>query len=120
MARKSRKHLNSTGDVKVQAFIRENALPTAAYIRLSVENSGQESDETLQMQMKLVHLFIQEHHELSLADTYIDNGATGTNFERKEFLRMMEDVKRLFGDGLLFGSIIPVAKCPVYSGNRPL
>ncbi len=73
---------------------KRDALPTGAYIRLSAENSGNSTDETLQTQITLVRQFIDDRDDLILRDTYIDNGFTGTNFERPEFLRMMEDVKQ--------------------------
>lgn len=40
-----------------------------------------------------IHNYIKEHPELTLTDTYVDNGFTGTNFDRPEFERMMQDVR---------------------------
>ncbi len=100
MARKSRKKpFASTDNTCLQnphldAFLKDNTLATAAYIRLSVENGGHETDESLQTQIQLVHTFIQEQKDLSLTETYIDNGVTGTRFDRPEFVRLMEDVRR--------------------------
>lgn len=95
MARKSRK--NQVLPESVKAQVAENTvrqlLATAAYVRLSVENSGNDTDDTLQTQIKLVHNYIANHPDLELADTYIDNGFTGTNFDRPEFERLMQDVK---------------------------
>lgn len=66
---------------------------TAAYGRLSVENGGNETDDTLQTQIALLHQYIGEHPEMELVDTYTDNGYSGTNFDRPEFIRMMDDVR---------------------------
>ena len=95
MARKSRKNQVLPESVQVQATEKtaRQLLATAAYVRLSVENSGNSTDDTLQTQIKLVHNFIANHPDLKLADTYIDNGFTGTNFDRPEFERLMQDVK---------------------------
>ena len=41
----------------------------------------------------LVERFIEEHPDLRLEEVYIDNGFTGTNFERPGFMRLMEDVR---------------------------
>ncbi len=68
-------------------------LATAAYIRLSIENNGHDTDNSLKTQIALVESFIREHEDLRLIDTYIDNGYTGTKFDRPEFVRMMDDVK---------------------------
>ena len=79
---------------KIQTVVKkENLLDTAAYIRLSVENGGNETDETLVVQQMLVERFIEEHPDLRLEEVYIDNGFTGTNFERPGFMRLMEDVR---------------------------
>lgn len=67
----------------------QEKIPTAAYVRLSVEKDGNES---IQNQITLLHRYIEDSNELELTETYIDNGYTGTEFERPEFLRMMEDV----------------------------
>ena len=99
MARKSRKTLNTlqAGESAAQnssvVVKKENALPTGGYIRLSVENNGGETDGSIKTQIELVESYIREHEDLYLADLYVDNGYTGTNFERPEFVRMMEDVR---------------------------
>lgn len=92
MARKSRR--SKSVESTVQTIIsKENLLDTAAYIRLSVENGGNETDETLVVQQLLVEKFIEQHPDLRLEDVYIDNGFTGTNFERPGFMKLMEDVR---------------------------
>lgn len=48
---------------------------------------------TLNTQILQIHNYIKEHPELTLTDTYVDNGFTGTNFDRPEFERMMQDVR---------------------------
>ena len=101
MARKSRKQpLLQNGaaeskEIKIEIVQKPKKKPlsTGAYIRLSLENSGKESDDTIQTQTALVESFIEEQEDLTLYKTYIDNGFSGTNFDRPEFLKMMEDVK---------------------------
>ena len=75
-----------------------NLLRTAAYARLSSENSGHETEDTLNTQILQIHNYIKEHPELTLTDTYVDNGFTGTNFDRPEFERMMQDRRFLVVD----------------------
>lgn len=36
---------------------------------------------------------IQDHEEYKLVDTYVDDGYTGTDFDRPEFIRLMDDVR---------------------------
>lgn len=49
-----------------------------------------ETEDTLNTQILQIHNYIKEHPELTLTDTYVDNGFTGTNFDRPEFERMMQ------------------------------
>ena len=64
----------------------------ALYIRLSVEDNGKDSD-SIANQLKLGQEYLADHPSLQLIDTYIDNGYTGTNFERPEFNRMLQDAQ---------------------------
>ena len=104
MARKSRKNVNAAiipeqskePDLQKSQSnepLRTEGLATAAYIRLSVENNGHETDDSLKTQIELVESFIREHDDLYLMDTYVDNGVSGAKFDRPEFVRMMDDVK---------------------------
>ena len=95
MARKSRRAQNDTAVstatiTNIQTKKKENLLRTAAYGRLSVEN---ETDESLQTQMSMLYQFIDEHEDLQFEDSYSDNGYSGTNFDRPEFVRLMDDVR---------------------------
>ena len=94
MARKSRK--NMMPQAAVQEAVQQNEkelLRTAAYARLSVENGGHETEDSLRTQILQIHNYIRENPELTLTDTYADNGFTGTRFDRPEFERMMQDVR---------------------------
>ncbi|MDD3415786.1 MAG: recombinase family protein [Lachnospiraceae bacterium] len=106
MARKSRKNIMkpiSTEGVSdgskivetsaIASILDTKKLRTAAYIRLSVENNGHDTEDSIQTQMDLVVNFIQEHTDLQLIDTFVDNGYSGTKFDRPEFVRMMDCVK---------------------------
>lgn len=90
MARKSRK--NMMPQVAVQEAVQQNEkelLRTAAYARLSVENGGHETEDSLHTQILQIHNYIRENPELTLTDTYADNGFTGTRFDRPEFERLL-------------------------------
>lgn len=96
MARKSRK--NMMPQAAVQEAVQQNEkelLRTAAYARLSVENGGHETEDSLHTQILQIHNYIRENPELTLTDTYADNGFTGTRFDRPEFERMQKFVDRM-------------------------
>ena len=71
----------------------QNIYQTAGYIRLSIEDSGKTNGYSLENQEKLVRDYIADRQDLRLYRLYIDNGATGTVFERPAFDEMMQDMK---------------------------
>ena len=66
----------------------------AAYARLSVEDSGRPGADTIEGQKNLLLRFIENDPTLILYGLFCDNGQTGTDFQRPEFEKLMEAVKR--------------------------
>ena len=66
----------------------------AAYARLSVEDSGKPGADTIEGQKNLLLRFIENDPTLTLYGLFSDNGHTGTDFQRPEFEKLMEAVKR--------------------------
>ena len=64
----------------------------ALYIRLSKEDENEGPSESVNNQQSLLNEFVQQHR-LSVYDTYIDDGWSGTNFDRPQFKRMMEEIE---------------------------
>ena len=92
MARKSRKQTPIAEQVVEAAP--QQIFPTAIYARLSVENSGKsEKVDVIANQIEICKSYIADCPYLELIDTYIDNGKTGTVFDRPEFNRLMTDIK---------------------------
>ena len=66
----------------------------AAYIRLSKEEySNEKESNSITNQKLIIDNYLKEHREYKLVDYYIDDGYSGTNFDRPEFQRMLEDIK---------------------------
>ena len=61
------------------------------YIRLSRDDGNIESDSIVS-QRSLLNQYIKENN-YNLADEYVDDGFTGTNFERPSFKRMINDIE---------------------------
>ena len=96
MARKKRLDVNEVLDrERAGCGLQEeqNIYQTAGYIRLSIEDSGKTNGYSLENQEKLVRDYIADRQDLRLYRLYIDNGATGTVFERPAFDEMMQDMK---------------------------
>ena len=66
----------------------------AVYLRLSKEEYSNEKESNNRTNQKLViDNYLKEHRKYKLVDYYIDDGYSGTNFDRPEFKRMLEDIK---------------------------
>lgn len=65
---------------------------TAVYVRLSIEDSGKKDGESLENQIAMLMDYVEKSPDLSLYRVYIDNGSTGTNFEREAFREMETDM----------------------------
>ena len=66
---------------------------TALYIRLSQEDGDKEESDSIANQRKLLERFCREREDLQICEYYVDDGYTGTDFERPAFLRMMRDLR---------------------------
>ncbi len=90
--RKSKYFLESSNTNKVKIW------SVAGYIRLSQEDTdnGEEKSESnsITSQKTLLNEFIKEHDDLVVYDTYIDDGFTGTDFNRPGFQRLLEDMRK--------------------------
>jgi len=64
----------------------------ALYIRLSKEDETEGPSQSVTNQLSLLSDFVQQHR-LSVYDTYIDDGWSGTDFERPAFRRMIADIE---------------------------
>lgn len=86
MARKSR----VAGNVIDTIPAKKGIYRTGIYARLSSEDK---EEDTLENQIYLLKSHVESQADMLLTDTYVDNGFSGTNFQRPQFIRMMEDVK---------------------------
>lgn len=73
----------------------------AIYLRLSKDDGdfsfsdgGKTESNSIQNQRELLHAYLAKHPEMELYGEYKDDGRTGTNFDRPDFQRMMEDVRK--------------------------
>lgn len=64
----------------------------AIYIRLSKEDGDREESESVTNQRKILKAFAKEN-KYKIYDEYVDDGYTGTNFNRPDFKRMIRDIE---------------------------
>ena len=87
MARKSRKNVPD-----MPLSIPSLYISTALYIRLSVEDN-QGRGNSIENQQLILDDYIIDKPEFKVYNTYVDNGLTGTNFERPAFQSMLSDIE---------------------------
>lgn len=92
MARKSRKTAkNQIPDIAEPSMRKSRA---GIYARLSVEDNGDASNDSIQNQVAYLEEYIKKRGEdFQLVRTYVDNGMTGTNFDRDGWRRLLDDLK---------------------------
>jgi len=88
MARKSRKNVETATPMEV----RQTKIRLGGYVRLSAVDRKQKGD-SIENQQSIINAYISERPELELSEMYIDNGATGQNFDRPAFQRMLADLE---------------------------
>ena len=70
-----------------------NQWNVGVYIRLSQEDGDKEESNSITNQRELINNYIQEDIELKFYDYYIDDGWSGTNFNRPDFKRLINDIE---------------------------
>ncbi len=65
----------------------------ALYLRLSREDGDKEESDSVVNQKELLTQFISLEPDVVVYDVYVDDGWSGTNFDRPDFIRMMADIK---------------------------
>ena len=65
---------------------------TALYMRLSRDDEKYGDSVSIETQRTILREFAKEQ-KLRVIDEYVDDGWSGTNFERPDFKRMLDDVE---------------------------
>ena len=89
MARKSRKAANCPAEPRTAEM---RVWQAALYIRLSVEFNSKRGD-SLETQRQIMEAYLALRPDIEVAGVYTDNGATGQNFERAAFQRLLTDIE---------------------------
>lgn len=75
----------------------QNTVPimkAGLYLRLSDEDNGGKGKDSIHNQLELLLDFAEGLEKTEIVETYTDNGRTGTDFDRPEWERMMEDIRK--------------------------
>ena len=65
----------------------------AVYLRLSSDDGDKEESNSITNQKELINFYLKKEKDFKIKDYYIDDGFTGTDFERPDFKRLLVDMK---------------------------
>lgn len=115
MARKSRKKNPLT--VMAEPVPGRKTYRVDAYVRLSVEDSGKGTPDSIENQRALVLDYIKSQPDMELHALYCDNGETGVNFERPGFEKLLEDLKNGSADCVVVKDLSRFGRNYIETGN---
>lgn len=73
----------------------ERTYQVGVYIRLSREDGDDRESESVENQRDIINKYIEERkEELIYTKEYVDDGYTGTNFDRPSFQKMIQDIEK--------------------------
>lgn len=66
----------------------------AEYLRISREDGDKLESDSIRSQRGLIAEYLKQHENIRLVQEYVDDGYSGTNYDRPAFKRMLEDAKK--------------------------
>ena len=66
---------------------------TALYMRLSRDDESFGDSVSIETQRTVLTQYVREHPEFYVVSEFVDDGWSGTNFDRPQFKRMMEEIE---------------------------
>ena len=90
----------------------------AEYIRLSVEDGDDKVESnSIVNQRELLNDYLKSNPELKLYDYYIDDGYSGTDFNRPGFQRLLKDMKARKFDAIIVKDLSRLGRNYIEVGN---
>ena len=73
---------------------KKSSYTAAIYLRLSREDGDKAESDSIHNQRELINDFLAKHPEIKKVQEYVDDGYSGTNFDRPNFKRMMAEIEK--------------------------
>ena len=77
-------------DINSQKKTQQTRYRTALYLRLSREDGDKTESDSVANQRTLLEAYAADHPELCIVDEFVDDGYSGSNFDRPEFERLLK------------------------------
>ena len=83
-------------DMNLQKRTQQNTTRyrTALYLRLSREDGDKTESDSIANQRTLLEAYAIDHPELCIVDEFVDDGYSGSNFERPAFQRLFRELEQ--------------------------
>lgn len=72
---------------------RQNVWKCGIYLRLSREDGDKLESDSIANQRKIIDRYLERNSDIDIHDVYTDDGYTGSNFNRPDMTRLLEDIK---------------------------
>ena len=79
-------------EILEQSSVPNKVWKTALYLRLSRDDGTETESNSIASQREILKEYLKRCPDMELVEIYSDDGYSGTNFDRPDFIRMMEDV----------------------------
>ena len=73
--------------------MKKDKYKVAKYMRLSRDDGDDRESESIENQRDIIDNYIDGHENLEIIEEYVDDGFTGTNFNRPGFQKMLKDIE---------------------------
>ena len=83
-------------DIKLQKKPQQNSTRyrTALYLRLSREDGDKTESDSIANQRTMLEAYAADHPELCIVDEFVDDGYSGSNFERPAFQNLFRELEQ--------------------------
>ena len=90
----------------------------AVYIRLSVQDGDKAESNSVINQKELLNMYLEQNKELNVKEYYIDDGFSGTTFDRPAFKKMMKDIKKEIVNTVIVKDLSRFGRNYIEVGNK--
>ena len=79
-------------EILEQSSVPNKVWKTALYLRLSRDDGDKAESNSIASQREILKEYVKQRPDMEIHDIYVDDGYSGTNFDRPDFNRMMDDI----------------------------
>ena len=87
------------------------------YRRRSFDEKGEEESNSVVNQKKLIDDYLVDKNDIIIYKDYVDDGYTGTDFNRPAYKRMLNDIKKKKINGIIVKDLSRLGRNYIEVGN---